>query len=402
MTIGETVNRKFTQIWETMQKQKLRFQIIAVFAFLVLAFNTYALNLSIESQQDIFKPYSANDGTKLPHASTIAQTTAGVIVAAWWAGAGERQGGTDIWMSRYINGKWTTPYRVFDGEEVGNNYTCENVMLFQPKNGPLMLFTLVGPAAYKKPGDNTTYYCNLRSYLKKSYDDGQTWSTPVALGKAPSLVGGNLIGPTKNSPVQLADGTILIPSSNEYGLLESREWHRFTFHFEKSTDGGNTWSLGYVCPIPANTEMLPIQPGFLRLGGGNLRVLGRNQGNVRNGTPTSTSSNNGQTWSGITLMTLLKHHKTAICPLTLSDGTHICIVNRYPNNTERGTLDLMTSTNGTDWSFGININPESDGYEGHYPQAVQTSDGKLHVVYTYNIKNEGTTGRIRHAIIKLE
>jgi len=350
--------------------------------------------LSIESEQNI-STLSTPGGPG--HAATIVQTSSGAVLAAWWSGP-ERASETDIWMSRFSNGTWSAPYRVFDGEEVARDYTCENCMLFHPKNGQLMLFVLVGGPAYKKPGDSNIYYHNLRGYLKTSTNDGQTWSAPRPLGSAPELVGGHLIGPTKNPPIQLSDGTILVPSSNEYGLLESRQWEKFTFHFEKSIDGGATWSLVHVCPDPPDQNMFPIQPGVLRLGASNLMALGRNQSNKSRDVPTVTSSDNGQTWTVPSYLTNLKAHKAGICPLTLSNGTHVCFVNKYPNATERGTLDLMVSDDGINWRFGITVNPESDGYEAHYPQAVQTADGKLHVVYTYNIKPN--PGVIRHAIIK--
>ena len=356
-----------------------------------------ALSFGIESERNISSVTTPGGSG---HGATIAQTTSGVILAAWWSGP-ERAPETDIWMSRFINGTWSAPYRVFDGEEVGSNYTCENCMLFQPENGPLMLFVLVGPAASKKPGDNTIYYHNLCGYLKTSTSDGQTWSAPRALGHSASIDGGNLIGPTKNSPIQLPDGTILVASSNEYGLLESRNWGAFTFHFEESIDKGRTWQFVQRCNKAADLATSQIiQPGFLLLGGSNLMVLGRDNTPARNGfIPFSVSSDNGQTWSTIAEMSTLKHNKSAICPLTLSNGVHVCFVNRYPNSTERGTLDLMVSTAGTNWRLGLAVNSESDGYEAHYPQAVQAADGKLHVVYTYNIK--GKAGVIRHAIISI-
>ena len=353
----------------------------------------HKLALSIESEQDI-STLATPGGPG--HGATIAQTTAGAVLAAWWSGP-ERAPETDIWMSCFDTGTWSAPYRVFDGDEVDKDYTCENCMLFQPKNGPLMLFVLAGGPAYKKPDDTAIYYHNLRGHLKTSTDDGQTWSAPRALGAAPGLVGGNLIGPTKNPPIQLSDGTILVPSSNEYGLLQSRQWEKFTYHFEKSADGGATWSLAHVCPDPPDQNMMPIQPGILRLGGTKLMALGRNQSDKSREVPTVTSSDNGQTWTVPSYMTNLKAHKSGICPLTLSDGTHVCFVNRYPGNSERDELDLMVSTDGTNWSFGINVQG-TDGMDAHYPQAVQTADGKLHVVYSYNIHNQ--QGIIRHAIIR--
>ena len=141
-----------------------------------------------------------------------------------------------------------------------------------------------------------------------------------------------------------------------------------------------------------------MQPGFLRLGGGRLMALGRDNTGARGreSVPLASSGDNGQTWSPVTKSPNLKHNKSGICPLTLSDGTHVCLVNRYPGSSERDELDLMVSTDGIQWSLGINIQG-TDGLDAHYPQAVQTADGKLHVVYTYGVHNK--PGIIRHAII---
>ena len=91
------------------------------------------LALKLESERDITSlTMPGGPG----HAATIAQTTSGAILAAWWSGM-ERAPETDIWMSRFDpdKGDWTAPYRVFDGDEVAKDYTCENCLLFQPRNG---------------------------------------------------------------------------------------------------------------------------------------------------------------------------------------------------------------------------------------------------------------------------
>jgi hypothetical protein len=110
-------------------------------------------------------------------------------------------------------------------------------------------------------------------YLKTSTDNGATWSAARALGNDARLEGGKLIGPTKNPPIQLADGSILIPSNNEPALLsggkDEKIWAKsHKWHFEKSTDMGKTWFV--VTILPENRDFNAIQPGILRLGGSKL------------------------------------------------------------------------------------------------------------------------------------
>jgi hypothetical protein len=114
-------------------------------------------------------------------------------------------------------------------------------------------------------------------------------------------------------------------------------------------------------------------------------------------TPCATSSDNGNTWTGITGVAALKQTHAGICPRTLSDGSHICILN--PSTDWRNRLDLMTSTDGVSWSLALTLNPSEDGYMAHYPQAVQTADGKLHVVFSYGMKDDRNTHTIRHMIL---
>jgi hypothetical protein len=242
---------------------------------------------------------------------------------------------------------------------------------------------------------------NMWGVVRTSTDEGRTWSAPRPLGYDPRIIGGRLCGPTKNPPIQLADGSILIPSSNEPGLKKAEKelGKLLTWHFEKSTDMGKTWSLVQVLgPSP----LRPIQPGILVLGGGNLIALGRNEGKG-NETPMAVSSDWGATWSEISGLATLPQSHSGIAPMTLSDGTHICILNT-PGDPKRprDRLDLMVSSNGVDWNLSLTLNPAGDGAFAHYPQAVETPDGKLHVVFTYAPDTSAQTWRqrvIRHMVL---
>jgi len=207
-------------------------------------------------------------------------------------------------MSTYESGRWTQPRILAAGSELGDDYTLENVVLFQPRGGPLTLFYYVGHRPVFDRKNMHDNHRNMWGVLKTSTDNGVTWSAPRVLGNDDRIAGGKLCGPVKNPPIQLPDGTILIPSGNEPGLmtegggsLSHPVFDKLTWHFEKSTDMGRTWSLAQV--LPANKTFKPIQPGFLVLGGGKLMALGRNEGKGNN-TPMATSNDWGATWSEIT------------------------------------------------------------------------------------------------------
>ncbi|MBA3483529.1 MAG: exo-alpha-sialidase, partial [Pirellulales bacterium] len=80
------------------------------------------------------------------HASTIAESN-GQLIAAWFGGTDERDPDVGIWSSRHVDGAWTAPVEVANGVESPTlRYPTWNPVLFQPKNGPLMLFYKVGPS----------------------------------------------------------------------------------------------------------------------------------------------------------------------------------------------------------------------------------------------------------------
>src|SRR5680860_249981 len=121
-------------------------------------------------------------------------------------------------------------------------------------------------------------------------DSGRTWSKPVKLGEDEKI--GHLVGPVKNKPVQLKDGTIIHPSSTE---VEENERDIWRVHFEISKDEGQTWEV--VGPINEGNKFDAIQPSVLIYPDGKLQALCRTRQNV---IAQSWSEDEGQTWSEMT------------------------------------------------------------------------------------------------------
>ena len=299
------------------------------------------------------------------HASTIVETPSHELVAAWFGGTRERNRDVGIWLSRREKSGWTPSVEVGNGVQPdGTRYPTWNPVLFQPRGGPLMLFYKVGPSP-------ETWWGMLRT----SDDGGRTWSAPRRLPDG-------ILGPIKNKPVQLADGTILAPSSTE----SESEPSRWQVHFERSSDGGKTWTA--TAPLNDGTTIAAIQPSvlFLDRSGGKLLAVGR----TRQGKVFSTSSEDaGKTWSALSLIDDLPNPSAGIDAVTLADGRQLIVYNPVPRG--RTPLAVAVSRDGRSWTKVLTLEDQPGEYS--YPAVIQTSDGRVHVTYTW--KRE----RVKHVVI---
>lgn len=307
-----------------------------------------------------------NRPTPQVHASTIVETPSG-MVAAFFAGTREKHPDVGIRVSRLEGDTWTRPEEVANGVESDTlRYPCWNPVLFQPKEGPLLLFYKVGPSPMDWWG-----------MVMSSTDDGKTWSTPQKIGEDPKV--GHLLGPIKNKPIQLADGTIINPSSIE--LVDGEEVKWMT-HFEVSKDNGSTWQV--IGPINDGITFDAIQASILQHKDGRLQILCRTRQNVIS---TSWSSDQGKSWSEMEA-TSLPNPSSGTDAVTLADGRHLLVYNHSTREGEepkaRNILNLAISTDGIDWQpvMTLENEPNRSGYS--YPAIIQSKDGLVHLTYTYD------------------
>ncbi len=299
------------------------------------------------------------------HASTIVETKDHTLVSAWFAGTAEKHPDVGIWSARFVNGKWSPPVEVATGVQPdGKRLPCWNPVLFQPREGPLMLFYKVGPSP-------STWW----GMVRRSDDAGQTWSEPTRLPD-------RFAGPIKNKPVQLADGSLLCGSSAE-DFTTGPPWQ---IHFERSPDLGKTWEMISV-PVTATTPAA-IQPSILSLADGRLQAVGR----TRAGKLFSTlSSDQGKTWRALTLLDL-PNPNSGTDAVTLKDGRHLLIYNHTTKG--RSPLNLAISQDGQKWESVLALESEPN-QEFSYPAIIQTADGLIHATYTWKRK------LMKHVVIRL-
>lgn len=308
------------------------------------------------------------------HASTIEETGQG-LVAAWFGGTHEKHPDVGIWLSRLEGGKWTTPVEVANGVDAdGRRYPCWNPVLFQPrltadgrtpeKPLPLMLFYKVGP----DPG-------SWWGMLRTSDDGGRSWSEAKRLPESRHLTGA-IVGPIKNKPIQLPSGEILCGTSTE-----DQGWR---VHFESTPDLGETWqSTG---PVNDGKTIGAIQPSFLVHATGKIQAVGRTQSSGK--LFEISSDDQGKSWGPMSLLEL-PNPNSGTDAITLKDGRHLLVYNHTPKG--RSPLNVAVSLDGKNWEPLVVLEDEPGEYS--YPAIIQTSDGKVHITYTWKRK------RITHVVI---
>ncbi len=298
------------------------------------------------------------------HASTIAETSEGVV-AAWFGGTHEKHPDVGIWFSRQENGTWTDPVEVADGvQHTGLRYPTWNPVLFN-YGDELYLFYKEGPTPQDWWGQ-----------LIISADNGRTWSRRTRLPN-------EILGPIKNKPELLPNGELICPTSSEHD-----GWQ---VYMEFTADRGKTWER--IAPINDGYKIAAIQPSILKHPDGKLQILCRSKNKQ---ILSAWSDDNGRSWSNLEPIDL-PNPNSGTDAVTLKDGRHALVYNHIDPNSEwgdRNVLNVAISDNGLDWQAAVLLenDPDPDG-EYSYPAMIQTDDGMVHVTYTWNRK------QIKHVVL---
>jgi predicted neuraminidase len=233
--------------------------------------------------------------------------------------------------------------------------------LFHSKDGRLWL--------YYKSGAGPSIWKAARIF---STDEGASWSQPERLADG-------ILGPIKDKPLVLDDGTIISGSSIE--TLQS--WNAW---IERSTDNGNTWNKFGPITVPWQSQSSApsapygiIQPTIVQLDSRNhLRFYARPTSNI-GFICVADSSDGGVTWTQAR-PTNIPNPNSGIDAIKLRDGRIILVYNN--TRTGRTPLNLAVSTDGENFTAFATL--ESGPGEFSYPAIIQGTDGNLHVTYTWN------------------
>jgi predicted neuraminidase len=310
------------------------------------------------------------------HSASILELPDGELLCTFFAGTRESHPDVEIWLCRKPKGgTWSPPVSVADGKESGmERMSTGNPVLFRERGGKIFLF-------YKVIDPDIGFI----GRLKTSTDGGHTWSDAQP-------VGDGLMGAVKNKPIQLANGTILSPSSteDEYG------WR---VHIERSTDGGVSWEL--IGPINPETAIGAIQPTLMTYPDGRIQMYCRTR-SEHGFIARSWSEDSGESWTPLE-PAVLPNNNSGIDAATLADGRQLLVYNHSTRNQEgmghkgRGILNVAVSDNGIDWEAALILDYlDQAGKQFSYPSVIQTRDGLVHIVYTWHRE------RIKHVVLDPE
>ncbi|HUZ96136.1 MAG TPA: sialidase family protein [Edaphobacter sp.] len=307
------------------------------------------------------------------HASTLVQLRNGDLLAAWFGGTHENAPDVAIWGSHRTAGHWTAPFLLVREP----NIACWNPVLFHSADGKLWLYYKFGPSARTWTGARIV-----------SNDDGKSWSQPEHLPAG-------LLGPTKDKPLVLPDGTIVSGTSVE----SYSSWAAWIDH---STDNGKTWQkIGPITvPSQSSTPQQPpidakehihgiIQPTVVSLGKKHLRLYARSTSDIAR-VCVADSFDNGLTWTQAHPIDL-PNPNSGIDAVGLRDGRIVLIFNN--STKDRTPLNLAISSDGEHFKIFATLEDQPGEYS--YPAIIQDKDGNLDTTYTWNRK------RIRYASIPL-
>jgi len=291
------------------------------------------------------------------HAASLVELPGGELLCAWGAGARELADDTVILLSRKPpDGAWTDPVVAADRP----GFADANPVLFVDDTGLLWLIhvEMFGPT-----------FCQGRVMTRTSGDGGVTWTEGRRLLNAACVM-------VRNKPIILSGGRWVLPAYIE-ATYASQFW--------LSDDRGETWRPTLPLQfVPFNH----LQPAVVELSDGSLYSLARRAG-PGEFTWQSRSFDGGRSWWSRPRCEL-PNPNSGLDLLRLASGELVAALNG--SATERSPLSLaMSHDDGCTWSelFTLDAGPPDLAY----PSLCQTTDSRIHVVYSNRLAN------IRHAVL---
>ncbi len=305
-------------------------------------------------------------GPELPdaykHPVSIAELTNGDLYLVYYGGSGEY--GDDTWVrgSRLVKGSnhWTRPAIIADTPFRSDG----NAVIWQAPDGIVWLFYVnrYGPT-----------WSNSRIKFKISRNGARTWSDPDML----SFEEGTMV---RGRPIVLNNGDYLLPAYRETGNNPEFVGPDTASYFYRMKKGSHEW----VATKLIHSRFGNLQPSVVQITDDYLIAYSRRGGGYGpkdNGRLVRSESHDGGfTWSP-GKVSQFPNPNAATDFIKLRNGHLLLVYNDNANSTRMPLTAAISIDGGKTFPYQRNI-VNKPGDSAAYPTAIQTSDGKIHVVYT--------------------
>lgn len=359
----------------------------------------FAQNPAIQSSTLIFPIQE-----KHAHASSIVALPNGDFLCVWFQGSGERTSDdVKLMGARLEKGKsaWSEPFLMADTPNIPD---CNPVLFLNHEKKLFLVWIAVqankweqsilrfrtstdyqksGPPIWNwqdnillKPDDN--FAKEVAQKLKETPPSTAGWA-----GYAPKY--DESIISASNDPVKRSFGwmtrikPLLLPNKRIVLPLYSDGFNMAIMAI--SDDDGSTWR-----PSLPLVGRGPIQPAIIQKKNGNLFALMRDSGDDPARVHASESKDNGETWQVSTKTTI--PNTASVELLVLQDGRWVFLGNDIDDGRYRIGL-FLSDDEGKTWKWKTyleKVEPNKGSFS--YPSLIQTSDGLLHITYSYHLEKD--------------
>lgn len=294
------------------------------------------------------------------HPATMTQLDNGDLYASYYGGSGEYEEDSRVYGMRQKKGqrKWSAPEVIADTPFLGEG----NSVVWQAPDGLVWLFYV------QRYGDT---WSDSRVNAKISRDGAKTWSDGFVIGFEQGTM-------CRGLPIVLNDGDYLLPLYHETGHDQEKTSADTCSFFLRHNPKTRSWTpTNCIVSEKGNLQAEPVQIddnhllAYIRRGGG---FLPDEIGYIIK----AESTDGGRSW-GPGTNTAFPNPNAAVSLLKLKNGHLLLIFNESMN--ERTPLTAAISTdNGATWPYKKNL--ATGPFDYAYPCAIQTKDGKIHVIFT--------------------
>lgn len=350
---------------------------MAGFVLIPLVSAASPINLHVPAPlriQRIFGPKTPTGRYK--HPASLTELANGDLYLVYYGGAGEYAVNTGVFGARLKHGssRWAKPRLIAHDpfRSLGNG------VIWQAPDGLVWLFYVI------RWGDT---WSTSRIQAKISKDGAKTWSDSFVVSDVEGMM-------VRGRPIVLDTGEYLLPVYHETGhnpeIVGPDSTSRF-LRFDPRSKAPQSWISSGVIASPKGN----IQPAVAQLSHDRLIAYCRRGGDYE---PTtighivkSESRDGGKTWDEGT-DSPFSNPNAAVDLLRLKNGHLLLFYN--DSMKDRTPLTVALSTDG-DKTWHVKRNLATGPFDYAYPFAIQTHDGKIHVVYT---SHERTV--INHAVFE--